>query len=299
MKVYRVSIVLLTGYLLIGCGQTKEASNSDEAVVTQTSDNLDIAEVKDDVIDYSMEAINLDDAYLQYKDILVKFMESGVLHMADRDIETPEAEMNTVLKYSSFAVADIDNDDIDELIVYYDDACMAGMIAVIYDYIDGKARYKFMEFPNLSIYENGTIEAGWSHNQGYAGDFWPYNLYYYNPDTNEYDAVGSVDAYDKGVYECNKEVLDANGSPFPAGTDKDGNGFVYYIYENGLEDYQKIEPVDDEEYQKWLKQYTDDTNKISLDFYRITNETVERIGDKEYFENIKNSKSDFYVAPYY
>lgn len=299
MKVIRVSIIVLIGCLLIGCVQIKDDSISNEAVNTQTADNIDIVEVKADVIDNSAEAINLDDVYRQYKDILVEFMKSGVLHMDNRDIETPEAEMNTVLKYSSFAVEDIDNDDIDELIVYYDDACMAGMIAVIYDFIDGQATYKFMEFPNLSIYENGTIEAGWSHNQGYAGDFWPYNLYYYNPNTNEYDAVGSVDAYDKGLYECNKEVLDASGSPFPAESDKDGNGFVYYIYENGLEDYQKIEPVDDEAYQKWLSQYTDGTNKISLDFYRITNETVERIGDKEYFENLKNSESDFYVAPYY
>lgn len=283
----------------MGCVQTTDASISDEAVDNHAADNDGILDAKSDDIDNSANEKNLDDVYLQYKAILVTFMESGVLPTDDRNIEAPAEEMNTVLKYSSFAVTDIDNDDIDELIVYFDDACMAGMVAVIYDYIDGQAKYKFLEFPNLSIYENGTIEAGWSHNQGYAGAFWPYNLYYYNKDTDEYVEVGSVDAYDKDLYECNKEVLDASGSSFPEEADIDGNGFVYYIYENGLEDYQKIEPVDDVVYQEWLNQYTDGSNKISLDFYRITDETVNRIGDKDYFEELKNSESNLYVAPYY
>ncbi|SDB07191.1 hypothetical protein SAMN02910298_00228 [Pseudobutyrivibrio sp. YE44] len=299
MKKNRALIITLTSSLLIGCGQTTVNSINDVKEDSQTTEDIVNKEEQTDIYEDSTDGKNLDDVYLQYKDILFTFMESGILPMDDRDIEAPAEEMNTVLKYSSFAVADIDNDDIDELIVYFDDACMAGMVAVIYDYLDGQAKYKFMEFPNLSIYENGTIEAGWSHNQGYAGAFWPYNLYYYNSDSDEYIEVGSVDAYDKDLYECNKEVLDSSGSSFPAEADIDGNGFVYYIYENGLEDYQKIAPVDDDVYQDWLNQYTDGLDKISLDFYRITNDTVERLGDKAYFESLKKSGSDLYVAPYY
>ena len=45
MKVIRVSIIVLIGCLLIGCGQIKDDSISNEAVNTQTADNIDIVEV--------------------------------------------------------------------------------------------------------------------------------------------------------------------------------------------------------------------------------------------------------------
>ena len=54
---------------------------------------------------------------------------------------------------------------------------VAGMRALIYDTDEnGGLRLQFSEFPNLTFYDNGAIQAGWSHNQGLAGDFWPYTL---------------------------------------------------------------------------------------------------------------------------
>lgn len=57
-------------------------------------------------------------------------------------------------------------------------------------------RLVLSEFPALTFYENGTVTADWSHNQGRAGRFWPYTLYQYSPDSGVYEETGSVDAWD-------------------------------------------------------------------------------------------------------
>ena len=61
----------LIGCLFIGCGQIKDDSISNEAVNTQTADNIDISKEKADVIDNSTEAINLDDE--SFNDCLLEY----------------------------------------------------------------------------------------------------------------------------------------------------------------------------------------------------------------------------------
>lgn len=97
---------------------------------------------------------------------------------------------------NKFAVCDIDQDGKDELIIQYITTYMAGMVELIYDYDkeSDTVRTEFGEFPAITFYDNGVIEAGFSHNQGLAGDFWPYNLYQYEPDSDAYIMVGMIDA---------------------------------------------------------------------------------------------------------
>ena len=90
---------------------------------------------------------------------------------------------------NQFAVYDVDHDGKDELILLYSTTATAGMAGYIfaYDNESGLLQTELQEFPSLTFYENGVVEAGWSHNQGLAGDtFWPYNLYQYNPDSDQY-----------------------------------------------------------------------------------------------------------------
>ncbi len=84
----------------------------------------------------------------------------------------------------------------------------------------GELRTQLEEFPLLTFYENGAVMAGWSHNQGKGGDFWPYFLYQYLPETDGYQQVGAVDAWDR--------ALGIEG--YPDQVDRSGTGFVYYIY---------------------------------------------------------------------
>ena len=97
-----------------------------------------------------------------------------------------------------FALVDLNGDGAEELIVCWAQACMAGMQGLVYtyDYPEEELRLVLSEFPALTFYENGTVTADWSHNQGRAGRFWPYTLYQYSPDSGVYEETGSVDAWD-------------------------------------------------------------------------------------------------------
>ena len=141
-----------------------------------------------------------------------------------------------------FSVFDVDGDGRDELILTYTDTTMAEMGASIYDY-DAEQDCLVQElaaFPMLTFYDNGVIQADWSHNPGLAGEFWPYTLYQYDKDADCYNPVGMVDAWDKAMFP-----EDFEGNPFPEDVDVSHSGYVYYIMEYA--NYNTDHPVDEAE----------------------------------------------------
>jgi len=213
--------------------------------------------------------------YAAYKNIMLDFVNNNYLPGYGDLTEIIMSNVSGITE-NEFAVADVDADGRDELVVYFLTSAVAGHIGIIYDCNEetGECFIELKEYPLFSFYENGTIEAGWSHNQGYAGDFWPYTLYVHDKESDIYNAVGYVDAYDRNLYEYNREALESR--PYPYDIDKDNNGFVYYLYdyENALRDYQQIEAVDDDAYQSWLLQYTEGTGKTTIEFHEATEENV-------------------------
>ena len=95
---------------------------------------------------------------------------------------------------NQFAIYDVDGDGKDELIIEVTTTCTAGMCVSVYsfDEITHVIREEFREFPLLTIYQNGFIKAGWSHNQGLAGEFWPYTLYQYQPENDSFVVFGRL-----------------------------------------------------------------------------------------------------------
>lgn len=173
---------------------------------------------------------------------------------------------------NQFAVYDIDRDGKDELIIEYITTAMAGMVVKIYDFNSSinTAIEQFSEFPNLTYYNNGVIEAGWSHNQGLAGDFWPYTLYRYDQESDTYIEVGMVDAWDKSLSETDNE-----GKHFPDDIDKNGDGVVYFIMLNGK--YEKDNLVDLEEYNQWRDSYVGGAEKVKVPFMKLNEENINSI----------------------
>lgn len=141
-----------------------------------------------------------------------------------------------------FSVCDVDGDGREELILLYTTTIVAGERGFVYDWDEatGELRKQLEEFPLLTFYDNGAVMAGWSHNQGNGGSFWPYFLYQYLPETDSYQQVGAVDAWDK--------ALGLEG--YPDEVDASKTGFVYYITTEG--DITWDHPVDASQYQAWL-----------------------------------------------
>lgn len=187
-----------------------------------------------------------------------------------------------------FALVDLNGDGAEELIVCWDQACMAGMQGLVYtyDYPEEELRLVLSEFPALTFYENGIVAADWSHSQGWAGRFWPYTLYQYSPDSGVYEETGSVDAWDLECVKGDGRLAAA----FPGEADADGDGLVYYIltgewYRNdrtpsgGLDGrLWDTDPVDGADLENWLNAYTGGAEPLKIPYRHLEEVSISDLG---------------------
>lgn len=188
-----------------------------------------------------------------------------------------------------FALADLNGDGAEELIVCWDQACMAGMQGLIYtyDYPEDALRLLLLEFPSMTFYENGAVTADWSHNQGWAGRFWPYTLYQYSPDSGVYEEIASVDAWDLDCGQGDETLTDA----FPRDADADGDGLVYYILTGEWYNASRTpmdgnlsgqlwgtDPVDGAALEEWLNGYTGGAEPLEIPYQPLTDVNIAALG---------------------
>ncbi len=210
----------------------------------------------------------LDDMYNAYSDALEKLLQNHILPDGV-DAAAPSGDM----AQNKFALYDVDNDGKEEFLLMYTNTYMAGQVGYVlaYDAETKKLQTELSEFPFLTFYNNGTIKAGWSHNQGRAGEhFWPYSLYQFAPKTDSYVLVGMVDAWDK-----NYLGTDDQNNSFPSDIDKSGTGYVYYIMKDGQ--YDNTHPVDASEYNEWVNTYIGNASEIHIQYMDLTEENILQI----------------------
>ena len=178
--------------------------------------------------------------------------------LADADISENE-----------FAICDVDQDGSQELLITYTTTDEAGKTEFIYDFVSAldTVREEFLEYPLLTFYDNGYIEAGWSQRQGLSGaDFQPYTLYQYDSGSDTYVAAAQVDAWERSVSETDEE-----GNGFPEEIDAGGAGIVYYITPDGEE---PGEPVDQAEYEAWTASWRGEAREMEIPWMKLTEENI-------------------------
>lgn len=215
----RLIVCLLAAFMLLtGCSP---ASAPQSDATTQSSDTAVGTTATETTVDTTLDALTA------YEKVLLDFYEK---HLSPDGQELViDNEIFGHIEENSFAVADVDGDGNEELVLIFSTAPMAGMCLWVCGY-NGKTDSVYQElsiFPNVTFYTDGLIEAGWSHNQGMAGDvLWPYTLMKYDPDARSYLTLAQVDAWDKDLRDT-----DYDGNPFPDDVDTDGIGAVYLITE--------------------------------------------------------------------
>ena len=121
--------------------------------------------------------------------------------------------------------------------------------------------------PLKLFYDNGIIKAKASHNHGNGGEFWPYTLYSYNSETDIYDQIASVDAWDKTI-----TAEDSQGNRFPDSIDLDGDGIVYYIIPYAQSD--DVLPIDNAQYDKWCQSYIGNAVEVQIPYQKLTEQNI-------------------------
>lgn len=169
----------------------------------------------------------------------------------------------------SFAIYDVDGDGRDELIIVHAAELMAGQTQYVFDYdvVAKKFVTELSEFPTVVFYDNGTVRAEWSHNQGLGGDFWPFSVYKYDMASDAYKLIGMIDAWDKNMAE-----EDENGNKYPDDVDVSGVGLVYYIMTSG--EYEAVAPVDVTEFKKWCSKNMGNGSELEIAYLEMTAENI-------------------------
>lgn len=164
-----------------------------------------------------------------------------------------------------FAIDDVDGDGERELLISFTAGPMASQVLYIcgYDEAAGAVTVKLTEFPAVSFYEGGYVEAQLSHNQGLAGDaVWPYTLYQYQ--NGSFASAAFVDAWDVTLAE-----QDSSGQPFPADKDTDGDGIVFLVTQD-----ETTKVLDGRDYESWRASLLDPDEPIPVTYYSVTRDNI-------------------------
>lgn len=198
----------------------------------------------------------------------------GVLSQIIAARQLPDGELDTSsldagfgeMRDNRFAVTDIDGDGREELIVSYTNACMAGMMEIIYDYdpVSGELKREFTQWPALTYYDNGIIKAEASHNHS-RGEFWPFALYRYQAESDAYVQIAYVNTWDK---EFSAEWDE--GQPFPEELDTDGDGTLFNITEGAEASYEYEDyKYNQADFEKWYGEMLDGAQEIAVPYTPI------------------------------
>ena len=181
---------------------------------------------------------------------------------------------------NTFAVADVDGDGREELVLLTRPDIYAGYRGWVLDYYNNALVIQHEGFPSFTFYSNGAFAEDDSHAQGVWTDtFWPHSLYRYLPESDSYELAGHLSAWEKQVSDINPDSL----PPFPTEKDKSGAGILYYIHPISSYEYLNTSEsrvniaVDQSVYLAWLEPILGDARPLELDYLPLTEENIAQI----------------------
>lgn len=170
----------------------------------------------------------------------------------------------------SVAVCDVTGDGKDELLITINGGYTSTISQWVFSYNEEKKEFeKMFETFSTEFFEGGIVKCAYSHGGVYEDNFWPYDLYKYNSETNSYDFIASVNSHQLlHDYETG-ELDDELNKDFPYEEDKDKDGKVYDISIDG-----QVIWMDNAEFEAWQAGYIEESKRICPDWYKIAKTAV-------------------------
>jgi len=251
----------MRGDSLVSPQQNSSSEGSDQNAEAESEGNGEISETGIDIRDLGVEQKQ---AYWTFLTDIYQYQ----IFPGGRELGYDGWPMSD----NRFALEDVDRDGSVELLVIYSTTSMAGQAHIVYDYdaSTGGVREQFIEYPAVVYFDNGILKADASHNHTLSEKIWPYTLYRYNAETDSYDVLAQVEAWDKEIRDTDYEE-----NAFPDDVDVDGDQTVYYIMETA--EYGNRVPVDGEEYDRWYESYRNGADMVTIPYMALTEENISMI----------------------
>ena len=187
------------------------------------------------------------------------------VHDNPTDYFDPADNPQEEIERCRFAVADIDQDDLLELIIRFDSTYMAAQYTGVWEISDERQVVQKGTLGTVcTFYDNGNVQVDLSHNQGGGETIWPYQLFRYDTASGRYVSFASASCVDEWVDPFDE---------YSAGQDSDGDGTIYYFAQVG-EDPQ---PLTLEQYEALVDQYIPTEAEIPLIWMELTEENIRRL----------------------
>lgn len=171
---------------------------------------------------------------------------------------------------NQFAICDVNGDGVDELIVHFTTAPMAGNTETIYTFQkeNGTLRTALTAAPNLTYYANGLVKEDWSHGSELAGeDYWPYTLYQYDATEECYQEIAQVNMWSKAI-----DAVDFKGDAYPDAIDAEGAGTVFILSCQG-----EVQTISQSDYEKWLVSTLDLSSEQDIPYQVLNEENIKAV----------------------
>ena len=231
--------------------QSEEAvlARKNEALLEEIDKNYDMEKLKRKVPRFS-EDDKINEAYYNAIKTLdtTGFLPDGrycfyIEQDGRTDVERFQEQRAQHYSPERVAVADVDDDGTAELLFFIEGTCVRDSAEYVYRYSEEKNAFE-LEFEysaGCNYYQNGVIKAKPLYSGFiYQDDFWPYSVFQYDENKNEFVLTASVEEIPKAP---------ENPDNFPEEYDKDGDGKVYIISQG-----ESVKYSDEQEYLAWKKQ---------------------------------------------
>lgn len=177
-------------------------------------------------------------------------------------IELDSSEYS-LIEENEFAIADVDGDGHEELIIYHTTSpATAGLTACILEYYPETGRMEeiLWEYPALTFYENGILQAEASHNQS-PGNMWPYTVYQYDEASDTYAMAYEVWSWEKAMIFEN----------FPDDIDIDGDGLIYQLldHKTGI-----TSTLDNSDFENWYQKTFGEAVPLEIPFKSLSYDNI-------------------------